>query len=97
MRGAAPAQAPPSGSAHAKATPSGSARLLADLEAVACLCCKEREPARVRLEQALGSDLAHWLVAALTDEWERSRGELLARARLVAATRADDEEDHHRG
>jgi hypothetical protein len=75
---------------------SSSARLLADLEVIACLCRAEREPARVRLDHALGSDLAHWLVAALTDESESSRGELLARARLVAATRADDEEDHHR-
>jgi hypothetical protein len=72
-------------------------RLLSDLSALDYYLAKGRPPARVRLEEALGLEFADWLVAALTDDRERWYEELLARARMIATARADDEEDHRSG
>jgi hypothetical protein len=48
--------------------PSGSARLLADLQALEEPVRSAREPALTRLEEALGSEFADRLVAALSDD-----------------------------
>ena len=54
-----------------KITPTGSSRLLADVKALGQADASKRASASLRLEAALGRDLADRLVAALSDEPRR--------------------------
>jgi hypothetical protein len=55
-----------------KLAPTGSTRLLADVKALGAHDLGKRPPASIRLEAALGRDLADRLVAALSDEPRRT-------------------------
>ena len=57
-----------------KIAPTGSTRLLADVKALGGQDQGKRPPAAIRLEAALGRDLADRLVTALSDDAPRRTG-----------------------